>query len=61
VTAEQLPAVIREYNAGLQTVFAVAIPLGGLACITCCFLEWKSVIQKGEEQIMTEKSEEAPS
>lgn len=61
VTAEQLPAVIQAYNTGLQTVFTVAVPLAGLACIACCFLEWKSVIGKGGEQKPTESLEEAQS
>ncbi|KAI0126635.1 major facilitator superfamily transporter [Xylariales sp. AK1849] len=50
VTAEQLPTILQEYNGALQTVFTVAIPLGGLACISCCFLEWRSVKTRGKEQ-----------
>ncbi|KAI1488012.1 major facilitator superfamily domain-containing protein [Biscogniauxia mediterranea] len=43
VSAEQLPILLVKYNEALQSVFFAAIPLGGLAFIACCFLEWKSV------------------
>ncbi|KAI0598451.1 major facilitator superfamily domain-containing protein [Biscogniauxia sp. FL1348] len=43
VSAEQLPMLLEKYNEALQSVFLAAIPLGGLAFIACCFLEWKSV------------------
>ncbi|KAI1638766.1 MFS general substrate transporter [Biscogniauxia mediterranea] len=43
VPAEQLPILLEKYNEALQSVFLAAIPLGGLAFIACCFLEWKSV------------------
>lgn len=43
VPADQLPPLVSDYNEAIVTVFLVAIPLGGLACLACCFLEWKSV------------------
>lgn len=50
VPEAQLPALLGVYNAALQTVFIVAVPLAGLACISCCFLEWKSVKGKADEK-----------
>jgi fucose permease len=47
VTADQLPILLEEYSTAMQSVFLVAVPLGGLACLSCCFMEWKSV--KGAE------------
>ncbi|KAI1857170.1 hypothetical protein JX265_011371 [Neoarthrinium moseri] len=61
VPKEQLPALIQEYSRALQTVMTVAVPLGGLACISCCFLEWKSVIGKGEGQRKMREMEQTPS
>ncbi|CAJ2500196.1 Uu.00g030490.m01.CDS01 [Anthostomella pinea] len=43
VTPEQLPLVLDLYDKALHSVFYVAIPLGGLAFLSCCFLEWRSV------------------
>ncbi|KAI8624124.1 MFS general substrate transporter [Xylariaceae sp. FL1651] len=43
VSEEQLPLLIDLYNRALHDVLVVAIPLGGLAFVSCCFLEWKSV------------------
>ncbi|KAI1137206.1 MFS general substrate transporter [Hypoxylon sp. FL0543] len=43
VPADELPAVLALYNAALHTVLVVGIPLGGLAFLSCCFLQWKSV------------------
>ncbi|KAI1414042.1 MFS general substrate transporter [Hypoxylon sp. FL1857] len=43
VPPDELPAVLTLYNAALHTVLIVGIPLGGLAFLSCCFLEWKSV------------------
>ncbi|KAI5921105.1 major facilitator superfamily domain-containing protein [Camillea tinctor] len=43
VTAEQLPILRDIYDEALHNVFLTAIPLGGLAFVACCFLEWKSV------------------
>lgn len=43
VPASQLPRLINDYNEAIVTVFMVAIPLGGLACLACCCIEWKSV------------------
>ncbi|KAK3394319.1 major facilitator superfamily domain-containing protein [Podospora didyma] len=42
VPAEQLPAMIDVYNKALRVVFTVSIPLGGLAAVISCFIEWKS-------------------
>jgi hypothetical protein len=43
VPAEDLPVMLQVYNKALTTVFTVSIPLGGLAAIIACFIEWKSV------------------
>jgi MFS family permease len=43
VPAEDLPTMLQVYNKALTTVFTVSIPLGGLAAIIACFIEWKSV------------------
>lgn len=48
VNAEQLEVLLPAYNDALLTVFLVAVPLGGLAFVSCCCLEWKSV--KGSKQ-----------
>ncbi|KAI1378801.1 MFS general substrate transporter [Hypoxylon crocopeplum] len=39
----ELPALLLQYDAALHTVLLVAVPLGGLAFLSCCFLQWKSV------------------
>lgn len=43
VSTEELQVLLPAYNGALQTVFLVAVPLGGLAFVSCCCLEWKSV------------------
>ncbi|KAI0178929.1 MFS general substrate transporter [Hypoxylon sp. FL1284] len=43
VPAADLPALLAQYDAALHTVFYVAVPLAALACVSCCFLEWRSV------------------
>ncbi|KAK3383723.1 major facilitator superfamily domain-containing protein [Lasiosphaeria ovina] len=43
VPADKLPVMIEVYNKALRTVFTVSIPLGALATIISCFIEWKSV------------------
>jgi Fungal trichothecene efflux pump (TRI12) len=43
VPTEDLPAILEVYNKALRTVFTVSIPLGGLAVLVSCFIEWKSV------------------
>ncbi|KAI1334056.1 MFS general substrate transporter [Xylariaceae sp. FL0016] len=43
VSADQLPKVLGLYNDALHSVFYAAIPLAGLAFVSCCFLEWRSV------------------
>ncbi|KAM7191797.1 hypothetical protein V8F20_009160 [Naviculisporaceae sp. PSN 640] len=51
VPAEQLPAMLEISNKALQAVFTVSIPLGGLAVLISCFLEWKSVkVKKGVDR-----------
>jgi hypothetical protein len=46
VTAEQLPALIDIYSGALRKVFIAAIPMIGLAFVSCLFLEWRSVKDK---------------
>lgn len=43
VDADELPALLVEYNSALQKVFSAAIPVAGLAFVASLFLEWKSV------------------
>lgn len=43
IPADQIPAMLQVYNKALQVVFTVSIPLGGLAALISCFMEWKSV------------------
>ena len=46
IPAEELPAMIQVYNKAIQTVFIVPIPLGVLATLIACFIEFKSVKPK---------------
>lgn len=46
VTTDQLPALLQVYNRALQKVFIAAIPMIGLAFISCLCLEWRSVKDK---------------
>ncbi|KAL2022748.1 hypothetical protein VTK56DRAFT_4564 [Thermocarpiscus australiensis] len=48
VSPEDLPIMLQIYNKALISVFAVSIPLGILATISSCFIEWKSVKSKEE-------------
>lgn len=43
IPAEQLPAMIQIYNQAIRTVLIVPIPLGVLATLIACFIEFKSV------------------
>jgi hypothetical protein len=45
VDADLLPALVDAYNAALQKVFIVAIPLAGMALVGACALEWRSMIK----------------
>jgi len=49
VPAEELPAMLEIYNQALRVVFTVSLPLGSLAAIISCFMEWKSVKVKKED------------
>ncbi len=52
VPADRLPAILEVYNKAITTVFIVSIPLGGLAAIIACFIQWNSVrkaASRGEE------------
>ncbi|KAI1477053.1 hypothetical protein K445DRAFT_53314 [Daldinia sp. EC12] len=55
VPAEQLPALLTLYDKALHTVLLVAIPLAGLAFLSCCALEWKSVKKPNKPVAETEK------
>ncbi|KAI0380193.1 MFS general substrate transporter [Hypomontagnella monticulosa] len=59
VPAEQLPALLALYDAALHTVLVVAIPLAGLAFISCCFLQWNSVKKPAKPAEDAEKAESA--
>jgi hypothetical protein len=41
-----LPALVAVYSDALQKVFIAAIPMIGLAFVSCLFLEWRSVTDK---------------
>jgi hypothetical protein len=43
VPAEELPALLEVYNDALHKVFIAAIPMAGLAVVSCLFLEWRNV------------------
>lgn len=43
VPANELPLMLQVYNGALQKVFMVGIPLGVLAALISCFIEFKSV------------------
>lgn len=55
VPAADLPALLTQYDAALHTVLIVAIPLGALACLSCCFLQWKSVKKPAQPASDVEK------
>ena len=46
VSANDIPLLVGIYNLALQKVLIAAIPMAGLAAISCCFLEWRSVKDK---------------
>lgn len=51
VPADMLPLVLEIYNKALIKVFTMTIPLGALAAIMSCFIEWKSVKEEGEKKM----------
>ncbi|KAI1650071.1 MFS general substrate transporter [Daldinia loculata] len=55
VPPEQLPALLTLYDEALHTVLLVAIPLAGLAFLSCCALQWKSVKKPNKPMAETEK------
>ncbi|KAI8959839.1 MFS general substrate transporter [Daldinia sp. FL1419] len=55
VPPEHLPALLNLYDEALHTVLMVAIPLAGLAFLSCCALEWKSVKKAAKPVSETEK------
>ncbi|KAI1392888.1 MFS general substrate transporter [Hypoxylon trugodes] len=57
VPADELPALLDQYNAALHTVLLVAVPLGGLAFLSCCMMEWKSVKKPATKNPDAEKAE----
>lgn len=48
VRADDLPALLDIYNKALTIVFTASIPLGGLAALIACFIQWKSVKKMAE-------------
>ena len=64
VPADRLAALLEIYNKVLTTVLTVSIPLGGLAMIISCFIEFKSVKaattrEEEEEEVVEDVSAEA--
>ena len=59
VRDEDLPALLVVYNNALQKVFTAAIPVAGLAVISCLFLEWRNVKdqRKSDEEIARKEKE----
>ena len=43
VSKEQLPAVLVAYAKSLNATFHVAVAMSGLAVLSACFVEWKSI------------------
>ncbi|KAK4188524.1 major facilitator superfamily-domain-containing protein [Podospora australis] len=43
IPADELPLMLEVYSGAITKVFTVGIPLGVLAAIFACFIEWKSV------------------
>ncbi|EGZ77947.1 MFS general substrate transporter [Neurospora tetrasperma FGSC 2509] len=65
ISAEQLPAMIRVYNKAIQAALIIPIPLGILATLIACFIEFRSVkkpIKTNEESgtCSTELSDQRP-
>ncbi|KAK3488911.1 major facilitator superfamily-domain-containing protein [Neurospora hispaniola] len=65
ISAEQLPAMIRVYNKAIQAALIIPIPLGILATLIACFIEFRSVkkpIRTNEESgtCSTELSDQRP-
>ncbi|KAI1106159.1 MFS general substrate transporter [Jackrogersella minutella] len=56
VPADDLPALLTLYNAALHTVLVVGVPLGGLAFLSCCFMQWKSVKKPSKPSDDVEKA-----
>ncbi|KAH6619718.1 major facilitator superfamily domain-containing protein [Chaetomium sp. MPI-SDFR-AT-0129] len=53
VPAADLPEMLEIYNKALTIVFTVSIPLGGLATLISCFIQWRSV--KSEKPVDSEE------
>lgn len=51
VPADKLPLMLEVYNKALTAVFTVSIPLGALAAVISCFIEWKSVKKVGQIRV----------
>ncbi|KAI1448776.1 MFS general substrate transporter [Annulohypoxylon stygium] len=51
VPADELPALLAQYDAALHTVLVVAVPLGACAFLACCALQWKSVKKPPPAQV----------
>ena len=59
VPPESLPAMLDIYNKAIVAVLGLSIPLGALAVIISCFIEWKSVRTAGSDATVEgEKREE---
>ncbi|KAI2471333.1 MFS general substrate transporter [Annulohypoxylon bovei var. microspora] len=58
VPAADLPALLAQYDAALHSVLVVAVPLGALAFLSCCALQWKSVKKPAPAAADVEKAPE---
>lgn len=43
ISPADLPGVLQAYMLGLKQAFVISIACGGIAVISACFVEWKSV------------------
>ncbi|KAK0729229.1 major facilitator superfamily domain-containing protein [Apiosordaria backusii] len=58
VPDDELPLMLEVYNAALRMVFIVGIPMGALAAIISCFIEFKSVkVNKEDDKAQTPTEE----
>ncbi|KAK4205375.1 major facilitator superfamily domain-containing protein [Triangularia verruculosa] len=58
VPGDELPLMLEVYNAALRMVFIVGIPMGALAAIISCFIEFRSVKVNMEDDKVKTHAEE---
>ncbi|KAK4681847.1 hypothetical protein QC764_111130 [Podospora pseudoanserina] len=58
VLDDELPLMLEVYNAALRLVFIVGIPMGAMAAIISCFLEFKSVKANKDGDVAKTRAED---